>query len=728
MAGITEVGLRGMFLVVILSKATVMSGAIGQLLASGRPAPIAAAVIAVAMMATISLVILFVRESATIATTVVAATVLGMYVLSTDPIATIDQPQFHRALVTSAAIFCLVCSTSRAVRVALPLILILGFASVQITHLPSLAFERSSVLANLIQLVALLLTSLLILDPLRAGARAMDEQHSRARAVELKAAQAQARHQQLREIERLLHDEVLHSLRCVMQKPSGSALVDNERTLADSAVKLLAEHAEESVGSGELSVELCEVAGRSGLTVRLGIEDMHAPEHVVVAMTRAVAEALRNVESHSGQTEALLLATQEADGTLVIKILDDGVGFAVSPPTGRSLGLTGSVVERLSDVGGTVRVTSAPRRGTTVSLRWSPTPGEPAAWLSPLNLGRLLAGVALPFCFGALALGFLMGPFSPHPAVSVLVSVLVTVSGYRATRELRRHGTVSTLTAWILSLEAIALTWLTAWFLIPADSPDSSYYWLAGGINALALVVIFSRPLREGVTLGLSLFLTTVGALGLRFGWWIALTNFIDVFSSSLIAVAGGLFLRIAIDQLTSLTRLAAERILAGDVARASAEARSRVVHADLSHIRSRVSDFLARFARGRVVSQLDSRRATALEAEIRDQLFGGQLTPGLRHSLYTMRISGWIVDLRLGSEDLEPYGPALERVLALLEPLAPPSQRVILSARNEGIVAVVPRPGPELRSRLSDGGPNLVINVDPDFVRITSTVGTPQK
>lgn len=714
--------MRGLFLVVALSQAAVMSGPLTQLLTSGRAIPIAAAIVFVVIMLTISWVILSVRESVGVATTVAVTSVLGMSLLSTAPVTSVDQSQLHRALVTSVAMFCIVSSTSRVVRVALPLLLILGFVSVEVTRLPALDVEAASVVANFIKLVTLLLTGLLILDPLRSAARTLDEQHARARGVELKAAQALARHRQLREIERLLHDEVLHSLRCVMQRPLGTALADNERALADSAVRLLAEHADEPASTNELSDELSEVARRSGLTVRLGIEEMHAPEHIVVAMTRAAAEALRNVELHSGTTEAVLLGTQEADGALMIKILDDGVGFTTPAPTGRSFGLTDSVVERLGDVDGTVRVTSAARQGTTVSLRWSPESGEPMAPLNALNLGRVLANVALPFCFGALALGVLMGPFGPHPAIAVLASLLVALSGYHATRELRRHGTVTTLTAWALSVEAIGLTWFVAWQLIPVDTPDSDYYWLAGGINALALVVIFSRPLRDGLSLGLTLLATTVGALFWRFGWWLVLTNFLDVLASSLIAVAGGLFLRIAIDQLTAHTRLTANRILAGEVSRVSAESRSRVVHADLAHIRSQVSDFLTTFRQGGVVGPTDRRRAKALEAEVRDQLSGGSLSPGLRHSLYVMRISGWVVDLRIAPEDLPSHQRALAHVIELLEPLAPQAQRVILSARNATVTAVLPSPEHALEAQLSLDGPGVSVITDPDFIRITST------
>lgn len=159
-------------------------------------------------------------------------------------------------------------------------------------------------------------------------------------------------------------------MRCVVRTPVGTPLAINEPHLAERAVTLLDEHTEDISGSSQLSSALAAVVASSNLSVRLGLEDMQAPKHVVVAMTRAVSEALRNVELHSGENEALLLGTQEADGAKLIKILDDGVGF--TPSTRReTLGLTRSVVERLSDIGGTVRVVSAPERGTTVSLRWS---------------------------------------------------------------------------------------------------------------------------------------------------------------------------------------------------------------------------------------------------------------------------------------------------------------------------------------------------------------------
>jgi signal transduction histidine kinase len=55
-------------------------------------------------------------------------------------------------------------------------------------------------------------------------------------------------------------------------------------------------------------------------------------------------------------------------GTITIMITDKGTGFDPSAVAGDRLGLRGSVVERMTAVGGRARIWSAPGEGTSVIL------------------------------------------------------------------------------------------------------------------------------------------------------------------------------------------------------------------------------------------------------------------------------------------------------------------------------------------------------------------------
>lgn len=79
---------------------------------------------------------------------------------------------------------------------------------------------------------------------------------------------------------------------------------------------------------------------------------------------RIAQEALGNVVKHSGAARATV--RMEAAGDQVrLTVSDDGRGFDPERSAGRGLGLAG-MRERVRSIGGTVRITSAPGRGTTI--------------------------------------------------------------------------------------------------------------------------------------------------------------------------------------------------------------------------------------------------------------------------------------------------------------------------------------------------------------------------
>ena len=67
---------------------------------------------------------------------------------------------------------------------------------------------------------------------------------------------------------------------------------------------------------------------------------------------------------------SIVLSVQQVDGTVRVRVHDDGIGFDADPGAGRGglgLGLS-SMRERVEGLGGDLSVESAPGVGTTVSV------------------------------------------------------------------------------------------------------------------------------------------------------------------------------------------------------------------------------------------------------------------------------------------------------------------------------------------------------------------------
>jgi signal transduction histidine kinase len=95
------------------------------------------------------------------------------------------------------------------------------------------------------------------------------------------------------------------------------------------------------------------------------------PPAIETVLFRVVQEAINNIARHSSATHASFVF-QFADDCVEARLADDGNGFDVSSVAGapdgkRGLGLMG-MEERMSTVGGTFRLRSAPGAGTVIRL------------------------------------------------------------------------------------------------------------------------------------------------------------------------------------------------------------------------------------------------------------------------------------------------------------------------------------------------------------------------
>jgi signal transduction histidine kinase len=132
-----------------------------------------------------------------------------------------------------------------------------------------------------------------------------------------------------------------------------------ERTLRSALEAVTREFHEHSRIPIDLSVE-----GLDGTTP--------LPGEIRNQLVLVVREALANVIRHAGATH-VTVQVSVANGTLTLRVQDDGCGFDPAGLSSRyGLGL-GSMAERARTVGGRLRIIAAPAAGTTieVSVPWA---------------------------------------------------------------------------------------------------------------------------------------------------------------------------------------------------------------------------------------------------------------------------------------------------------------------------------------------------------------------
>ncbi|MEV5893320.1 sensor histidine kinase [Nonomuraea fuscirosea] len=228
----------------------------------------------------------------------------------------------------------------------------------------------------------------------RAAARAdrMADEAARARARSLIAAAVRAEE---RELANSLHDTAATTLLMVgvgqvrsdadWLAPQARRDLDNLRTGSAWAPTHTGPQLGETVdpghsdpASGEaVAAGLTDLAGmlRADLDVaRLSVEfeapaRLPLPPGVAAAVAGAAREALVNVRRHSGTTRATVRLSGDGE-RLRLDIADEGKGFSVRDVPLTRHGVRESVRGRMTRVGGSADIVSAPGEGTLVRLEW----------------------------------------------------------------------------------------------------------------------------------------------------------------------------------------------------------------------------------------------------------------------------------------------------------------------------------------------------------------------
>ncbi|KRM97764.1 sensor histidine kinase [Loigolactobacillus rennini] len=113
---------------------------------------------------------------------------------------------------------------------------------------------------------------------------------------------------------------------------------------------------------------LKELKTKIQLAMRWDISDVSLSSGVEDNLFRIVQELLSNTLRHS-KAKTLEVYLKQVEQTVVLKVVDDGVGFDLKKSRhAGSYGLS-NIRERAASIGGTVKIISFPQQGTSVEIR-----------------------------------------------------------------------------------------------------------------------------------------------------------------------------------------------------------------------------------------------------------------------------------------------------------------------------------------------------------------------
>jgi signal transduction histidine kinase len=127
--------------------------------------------------------------------------------------------------------------------------------------------------------------------------------------------------------------------------------------------------------SGGLAQAIPVVAARAPVPVRLNLQGLgRYPASTEAALYFCCSEALQNATKHGGPGTTVTITAHADDRTLTLTISDTGRGFY---PATTATGLT-NMTDRLSAIGGSLVIDTAPGRGTRISAVIA-TPMQPGS-------------------------------------------------------------------------------------------------------------------------------------------------------------------------------------------------------------------------------------------------------------------------------------------------------------------------------------------------------------
>jgi signal transduction histidine kinase len=187
--------------------------------------------------------------------------------------------------------------------------------------------------------------------------------------------------------ERDLHDGVQSELVSLLLRlqlaedasPTPAAVTDTLAALTEHALAALESLREITYGIYPRALAkrgvrdtLLARAARATSDVTVHGSAPRSSEEAEEAIYFACSEAIQNAIKHAGDGARVIVALHSRDGSLTVRVADDGRGFDPAH-TAHGAGLQ-NIRERVRDLGGSFELTSAPSRGTVlrIVLGWPP--------------------------------------------------------------------------------------------------------------------------------------------------------------------------------------------------------------------------------------------------------------------------------------------------------------------------------------------------------------------
>ncbi|EKU94150.1 Sensor protein vraS [Alloiococcus otitis] len=111
---------------------------------------------------------------------------------------------------------------------------------------------------------------------------------------------------------------------------------------------------------------LKELASKVKMAIKQDLDEVTLPTSIEDDLFRVVQELLSNVLRHS-QAEEVEVYLKERPQKIVLRVVDDGLGFDLDEDRSGSYGLA-NIEERISGMGGNVKIVSLKNQGTSVEI------------------------------------------------------------------------------------------------------------------------------------------------------------------------------------------------------------------------------------------------------------------------------------------------------------------------------------------------------------------------
>lgn len=552
------------------------------------------------------------------------------------------------------------------------------------------------------------LGALFTIRALRRCAYAADRWVARAVEAQRKSLTVADEERAAREVERFIHDEVMHALRAVALGPGLVSPADIRRLAADVLARFdELTHAPPAVagdgGGDEVDLAAAAQAVLGGIAPDHRIDaagDPQVPAGPAGAMVAAMAEAVRNTVRHSGAPETLRVEVRATSDGATIRVEDQGRGFDVPRHMTSGFGLARSVRDRMREIGGSVVVRSRPGEGTVVILTWTHPTAVPPAFAGPSGnamFDDVLQGLALgpvPALGWGLFGCLVTAGRSEHPGWLVAATVAVMVVAMVGVWLTGRGGPGPGMAVFFCAtcVGAIIVNALS----VPPGPPKPEYLFLIGPATQPLFVALIYRPLREVAPWAVLTAVTAIVAT-VHVAEPGGLAAVLPALAPGGMSIGVGLVFR-AIGNGYRVTARSSLALMTDARARISVHlARRRALETQVGDVMAVTRGMLEGIASGALVlgDPETQRAAGAVESRLRDAVLLRD-APATRRGMAAARDRGWSVRIRteglLGREADVIVG----RLLTQVSTLSPHRGEIDLTKRPGGatpVVSVLVRP-----------------------------------